>query len=228
MNCSYHLIRLLTAKLKGNVAICPVFCEIRGIMPAALPVDYRSIQVMFAQGHTLYELAEMSGVSVNTLKARSAREGWKTKGDAIKEAKQSKVLAVALSNGRMQPAATNGADLVALTLADRKKRTKLALSSYLEDASEELAAVPSKDKLSVTDAALQLATMASKVYPEDHQEAQVSLQFFSIVQERAENGQNESPERHIYDIPADPARQQSDGWATEVARDATSVDDPML
>lgn len=58
------------------------------------------------------------------------------------------------------------------------------------------------DPLSVTDAALQLATMASKVYPEDHQEAAVSLQFFNITQERAENGQNEGPEHRIYDIPA--------------------------
>lgn len=102
---------------------------------------------------------------------------------------------------------TAPADALASVLAENKKRTKLALSSYLGDASEELKAVP--NKLEYTDAALQLATMASKVYPEDHQEAQVSLQFFSITQERA--GTDDASERPVFDLPSD-----------------EGVDDPML
>ncbi len=68
-------------------------------------------------------------------------------------------------------------------LSDNKRRTKLAQSSYLVKASEKLDQVA--DPLEYTDAALQLATMVTKVYPEDHQEAAVSLQFFSIVQDRS-------------------------------------------
>lgn len=100
------------------------------------------------------------------------------------------------------------ADALAEVLAERKKRTKLAQSAYLADASEDLERVA--DKLSVTDAALQLATMASKVYPEDHQEAQVMLQFFSISPERVE------PEHVTHDAPMH--------WSAEVE----PSNDPML
>jgi len=179
-------------------------------MPAALPADWQGIRLLATQGHSITQLSEMTGIAEGTLKARSTREGWHSKAIAASQSAQSKGIAVAVAKGQMRPHATSAVDTLATTLAENKRRTKLALSGYLGDASEELADIPKAKKLEYTDAALQLATMASKVYPEDHQEAQVSLQFFSITQERVESGQKEPPECQIYDIPGD------------------EMDDPML
>ncbi len=53
----------------------------------------------------------MTGIALNTLKARSAREGWKDTG--VRQQAKERRVAVAVSNGQMQPHATCGLDTVA-------------------------------------------------------------------------------------------------------------------
>lgn len=156
-------------------------------MPAALPVDWTAIQVLAAKGHTLEELATMTGVSVNTLKARSAREGWKD--TSITEEKQAKAVAVAVAKGQMQPSATNGLEMVQNTLLANKQKSKLAQSGYLAKASQALEQVPDDHLLAHAETGLRLASMYAKLHPEDQQDASVHLSFFSISQAQAEQSQ---------------------------------------
>lgn len=99
-------------------------------MPAALPADWPSIRTLYAQGRTLEELATDTGISINTLKARSAREGWAVKVASVAEDKRARAVAVAIQAGQMQPYATSGADLVANALAEMGSDTKLAGMEY--------------------------------------------------------------------------------------------------
>lgn len=178
-------------------------------MPAQV-ADWPQVKATAIGTGSLKEAADAHGIEYGAVRVRAHREEWPVGRRVHKLAQQAQELASAqiirASGGRVT-GVTSAADALTTILAENKKRTKLALSSYLGDASEELQRVP--DKLSVTDAALQLATMASKVYPEDHQEAQVSLQFFSITQERA--GTEYASEHQVFDLPLSEA-----------------LDDPML
>lgn len=174
-------------------------------MPAALDVNKEEVR-MLALSLGVREAARKMELNEKTVLHWSAEGKWFAH-------LKPKVLEHTLPLS-MQPrsvASVKPADALQSVLAERKKNTKLHQTRYLERASKALNDTPDAELLSITDAALQLATMASKVYPEDHQEAQVSLQFFSISQEKPENWQEKSPERQIFDIPG-----------SEV------MDDPML
>lgn len=180
-------------------------------MPAPLAVDREQVR-MLAMELGPREAARRCNLKEDTVLQWSKRGNWLAhlrEPDLMKPVSMQKTPVI----GVISPS-----DALANLLKENKKRTKIALSSYLGDASEELKDVP--NKLEYTDAALQLATMAGKVYPEDHQEAAVSLQFFSIVQDRTEIEQN-SP---IYDI-SSPSGDISEENPAE-AHD--SLDDPMF
>jgi hypothetical protein len=121
---------------------------------------------MYAHGSTLEEIAETSGISLNTLKARSAREGWNRRVTEAREEKQAKQLSVAVENGQMQPHATNALETVDILLRDRQKQTKLSQSKYLVRASDKLSNVDDERLLDHAPVGKLLSDMASKVWPE--------------------------------------------------------------
>jgi hypothetical protein len=135
-------------------------------MPAALPADWNGLRLMYAHGSTLEEIAETSGISLNTLKARSAREGWNRRVTEAREEKQAKQLSVAVENGQMQPHATNALETVDILLRDRQKQTKLSQSKYLVRASDKLSNVDDERLLDHAPVGKLLSDMASKVWPE--------------------------------------------------------------
>lgn len=142
---------------------------------------------MAAQGTTLEEMATMTGISLNTLKARSAREGWKEQARAATEVRQSNAVAVAIAKGQMQPSATSGTDTLALAIKDNVGRGRLGLSKWAAKAGEQLADMTGEDALANHQVAVSVATVTSKLDPAGAGEAAVSLQFFSIVQESSED-----------------------------------------
>lgn len=154
-------------------------------MPA-LSADWPEVKGTAIATGSLKQAAAHHGVSYDALKMRASREEWPVGRRVHKLAQDAKTIAreqIIRASGGAVTSVTSTADALLSVLSDNKRRTKLAQSSYLVKASEKLDQVA--DPLEYTDAALQLATMVTKVYPEDHQEAAVSLQFFSIVQDRS-------------------------------------------
>jgi len=89
-------------------------------MSAPLPVDWNAIAAQAAAGASLDDLAEHWGISVNTLKARSAREGWKR---IAREILAEKTGTEVLRGGNytMQPKATHMAVSLMARLGERSK-----------------------------------------------------------------------------------------------------------
>lgn len=137
-------------------------------MPA-LSADWPQVKGTAIATGSLKTAAEHHGVSYDALKMRASRESWPVgrrvhaMAQSAREAAHAQIVKV---TGNVT-SVTSTADALQSVLSENKKRTKVAQSRYLARASEELDKTPDTELLSVTDAALQLATMASKVYPED-------------------------------------------------------------
>lgn len=100
---------------------------------------------------------------------------------------------------------TKPVDILAEALLNDGNATRLAGMKAARRVAERIAEMPideAVEQMPNLKAGLQSAALAGS-WQDGKSEAQVSLQFFSITQERAETGQNESPERHIYDIPGE-------------------------
>lgn len=107
-------------------------------MPAALPADWSAIRALAVAGHTLEELSESTGIALGTLKARSAREGWK---GAVAEALSIRDAQVqrAVASGQMKRNATDATMVAADTEAQRSLDAKSALGKAIVTGSEHLA-----------------------------------------------------------------------------------------
>ncbi len=99
-------------------------------MPAPLPADWAGMRLLAAQGHTLQEIAQMHGISLNTICARSAREGWKEDVRAAQELRKERAISVAVSSGQMQERARSTLDVVQEELANGARETRLGLTKY--------------------------------------------------------------------------------------------------
>ncbi len=123
----------------------------------ALDIDREEVR-MLVMSVGPRQAARQCNLNENTVLQWTSRYGWL---DHLKKPpleKPKSMMPIPVIN------VISPADALASTLSDNKRRTKLAQSSYLVKASEKLDQVA--DPLEYTDAALQLATMATKVYPE--------------------------------------------------------------
>jgi hypothetical protein len=154
-------------------------------MPAPLPADWPGIRLLYAQGSTLEELSASSGINLNTLKARSAREGWNVAITEAKESKHADKAMAAVHSGKMQPCATRAVDVHREMLADGAKRTKLGLTRYTARMAEQVAEDGSLEDAPLIKA---VADIHAKMHPEESGEGSVSLSFFQIVQARPDEG----------------------------------------
>lgn len=88
-----------------------------------------------------------------------------------KEAAQAAHAQLVKVSPRAVTSVTTTAEALCNTLKERQKDTKLAQSSYLLRASVKLAKVPDAELLVQAPTGVALATMASKVWPEQSQSA---------------------------------------------------------
>jgi hypothetical protein len=89
-------------------------------MPAALSVPWTAIATQASAGATLESLSEHWGIPLNTLKARSAREGWKATGREIM-AQKTGTEVVGAGNSTLQPNATERSVSLMKRLGERSK-----------------------------------------------------------------------------------------------------------
>lgn len=89
-------------------------------MPSALTVDWSAIAIQAAAGATLEELSDHWGISLNTLKTRSAREGWKQTAREI-QAHKSGTTVVCPSHQSVKPRETNHGLSLMAKLGERSK-----------------------------------------------------------------------------------------------------------
>lgn len=142
-------------------------------MPAAIPADWSAIAALAASGHTLEDLSEQFGINFNTMKARCRRGGWKLAREVVQAERVERATDA-------KPTARNGVDVVAQTLAQRHKHTKLGLSMFTARAARVASKLPKKELLENAPAVKAVADIAGKVWPEETGGDHVALQFFSI------------------------------------------------
>ena len=101
---------------------------------------------------------------------RCSREKWLVK------AKQNEADAIATSPTALSANVRKGADVLADVLATRKGETKLHLSKYALEASQEAAEHP--EKLTITRQAKEIAQTASEVWAEESED--VTQPFINV------------------------------------------------
>lgn len=130
-------------------------------MPAALDVNKEEVR-MLALSLGVREAARKMGIPESTV------QYWSMTGKWFAHLKPRPLEQRPASLIPRSTVSTKPADALQSVVAENKVKTKVSQSNYLAKASKALENVPDAELLSVTDAALQLATMASKVYPEEH------------------------------------------------------------
>jgi hypothetical protein len=104
---------------------------------------------------------------------RCSRKKWLVK------AKQSEADAIAVSPTALSANVRKGSDVLADVLATRKHDTKLRLSKYAVEASQEAAEHP--EKLKITRQAKEIAQTASEVWPEERETVRQTLVNVAIL-----------------------------------------------
>ena len=98
---------------------------------------------------------------------RCSREKW------LVRSKQDKAAALTACSTALSATVRTGADALANVLATRKSETKLHLSKYTVEASQEAAEHP--DKLKITRQAKEIAQIASEVWREERESLQNTI-----------------------------------------------------
>lgn len=129
-------------------------------MPAALPVDWGVIAVQAAAGATLEELSEHYGLSINTLKTRSAREGWKATARQI-QAEKTGTEVVCPQHQSVKPRETNHGLSLMQKIGDR---SKLRLARTVDRTAKVLHKQPDPDLVRNTQALVNTVNAASKLH----------------------------------------------------------------
>lgn len=114
-----------------------------------IQADWSGIKTLALSGATLEEIAQSTGISLNTIKSRSAREQWF---EPIRAAKQitEKRIANQIANGQMQPDATDASKALADILSDDARETKIQASKFARTAITHAATLQGKESLSVS------------------------------------------------------------------------------
>jgi hypothetical protein len=113
------------------------------------------IKTAYAAGVGLREIARKMNLPEGTVLARATRDGWTRQIQVLRE-RQSDAVAVT-------PVQSVPQSLFAI-LAERRDRTKLGLSKYIAEASEQ--AAEHKDKLSIASKVRDVSQVHSTLWPE--------------------------------------------------------------
>jgi hypothetical protein len=151
-------------------------------MPAQI-ADWSQVKATAIALASIKDAAAEHGVSYKAAKMRASREQWPVGRRVHKLAQQAQQQAntqMMIASKGTVTSVTSTADALANTLAERQKRSKLGLSSWLTESSEHLASLKGEEALSAHQAAVSTASVMSKLYPEQQDADRVALQFFSI------------------------------------------------
>jgi hypothetical protein len=130
---------------------------------------WQQVKTAYASGIGLREIARNMDIPEGTVLARAKREGWsKQISDARSLAKREDTA----------PALTP-IEAVAVTLSERKDKTKLHLSRYAVEASEK--AANHRQKLNIARQVRDVAAVAESVWPEEKQETPGMLVNVAIL-----------------------------------------------
>ena len=127
-------------------------------MPKPLNVDWPAVRVL-AVAVGVREAARQMQISEDAVRQRSKRERWMTSPKAVAQR------ALAKSVTRLSPNVLSPADALANVLGERKHRTKLGLSKYVVEASEQAAS--HQDKLAIARNVRDVASVHSTLWPEE-------------------------------------------------------------
>jgi hypothetical protein len=129
----------------------------RTVRSRASAERWEQIKTAYASGIGLREIARNMNIPEGTVLARAKREGWS------KQISDAKSLAK-----REETASVTPMEAVAVTLNERKDKTKLHLSRYAVEASE--TAANHRQKLKIARQVKDVAAVADSVWPEENQE----------------------------------------------------------
>ncbi len=142
----------------------------RQTMRSRISADiWQQTKTAYASGIGLREIARNMGIPEGTILSRAKREGWSKQ---ISDAKS-------LSKRDDTPPAVTPMEAVALTLNERKDKTKLHLSRYAVEASED--AANHRQKLKIARQVKDVAAVAGSVWPEEKQEGPGVLVNLAIL-----------------------------------------------
>jgi hypothetical protein len=119
---------------------------------------WQQVKTAYAGGIGLREIARNMGIPEGTVLARAKREGWSKQ---ISDAKS-------LAKRDDTALAVTPMEAVAVTLSERKDKTKLHLSRYAVEASEK--AANHRQKLKIARQVKDVAAVAGSVWPAEKQE----------------------------------------------------------
>jgi hypothetical protein len=132
-------------------------------------LEWEQVKTAYASGIGLREIARKMNIPEGTVLARAKREGWsKQISDAKSLAKRDDTM----------PAVTP-MEAVAITLNERKDKTKLHLSRYAVEASEN--AANHGQKLKIARQVKDVAAVAESVWPAEKQEGPGVLVNLAIL-----------------------------------------------
>ncbi len=154
-------------------------------MPAELDVDKEAVRVLVvAVG--VREAARQCNLNENTVLAWANRGGWlQSVADAKERARAGQLQRSTETILTVQSTAIKPADALAATLAEGIKETKLGLTAYTARMAKQAATSGNLEEAPLYKA---VADIHGKMHPEVTTDNSVHLQFFSISQERAEEG----------------------------------------
>ncbi len=130
---------------------------------------WQQVKTAYASGIGLREIARNMDIPEGTVLARAKREGWSKQ---ISDAKS-------LAKRDDTALAVTPMEAVAFTLNERKDKTKLHLSRYAVEASEN--AANHRQKLKIARQVKDVAAVAERVWPAEKQEAPGILVNLAIL-----------------------------------------------
>ena len=151
-------------------------------MPAALNVDWTAIATQAAAGASLQDLSEHWGIPINTLKTRSAREGWKSTAREISKAR--------LGQGTCEVIKGSGGLKQSETLGDKRlnlfaklgSKSQLSLAKGVQKTSKGLERKDPEWLTNNTSALKNTVDAASKLFGWDKADNQAPLVNLNILQ----------------------------------------------
>ena len=115
---------------------------------------WEQVKIAYAAGGGLREIARKMNISEGTVLAHANRKGWTQQIEAVKQETKS-----------IQSNAITPFEALATTLNERKDRSRLHLSKYVEDASER--AAQSNGNLEIAGQVQKVAQVHESVWPQE-------------------------------------------------------------
>lgn len=128
-------------------------------MPAAIQVDKEQVR-MLVLSVGVREAARQMGIAESTV------QYWSMTGKWLAACKPTPAIVPLPPTMIGSTGSTKPVDALCNVLSDRHKKSRLALSKYVREASHQAAIAP--DKLGISDAVANVAKIMDRVWPADH------------------------------------------------------------